>query len=186
VRRLLAVLAPLAALVLLGGGPALAEPPFDVPAQLTDDADVLDPSAESQVEDSLDQLRSAEGTQLFVVYVSSFDGVQQGQWAQATAEASGLGTGDALFAVAVDDRRYGYWVPDDFPLTDAEIEQLLVSDVDPLLSQDDWDGAAVALADGLAGDGGGSGDGGSGSGLGTVAVVGGIAAVAGGAYLVSR
>lgn len=185
-RRLLAVLAPLAALVLLGGGPALAEPPFDVPAQLTDDADVLDPSAESQVEDSLDQLRSAEGTQLFVVYVSSFDGVQQGQWAQATAEASGLGTGDALFAVAVDDRRYGYWVPDDFPLTDAEIEQLLVSDVDPLLSQDDWDGAAVALADGLAGDGGGSGDGGSGSGLGTVAVVGGIAAVAGGAYLVSR
>jgi hypothetical protein len=186
VRRLLAVLVPLAALVLLGGGPALAEPPFDVPAQLTDDADVLDPSAESQVEDSLDQLRSAEGTQLFVVYVSSFDGVQQGQWAQATAEASGLGTGDALFAVAVDDRRYGYWVPDDFPLTDAEIEQLLVSDVDPLLSQDDWDGAAVALADGLAGDGGGSGDGGSGSGLGTVAVVGGIAAVAGGAYLVSR
>ena len=185
-RRLLAVLAPLAALVLLGGGPALAEPPFDVPAQLTDDADVLDPSAESQVEDSLDQLRSAEGMQLFVVYVSSFDGVQQGQWAQATAEASGLGTGDALFAVAVDDRRYGYWVPDDFPLTDAEIEQLLVSDVDPLLSQDDWDGAAVALADGLAGDGGGSGDGGSGSGLGTVAVVGGIAAVAGGAYLVSR
>ncbi|WP_448621482.1 TPM domain-containing protein [Geodermatophilus sp. URMC 65] len=185
-RRLPAVLVPLATLVLLGGGPALAEPPFDVPAQLTDDAGVLDPSEESQVEDSLGQLRSADGTQLFVVYVSSFDGVPQGQWAQATAEASGLGTGDALFAVAVDDRRYGYWVPDDSPLTDAEIEQLLVSDVDPLLSQGDWDGAAVALADGLAGDPGGSGDGGSGSGLGTVAVVGGIAAVAGGAYLVSR
>ncbi|WP_100501108.1 TPM domain-containing protein [Geodermatophilus chilensis] len=180
-RRLPAVLVPLAAVVLLGGGPALAEPPFDVPAQLTDDVDVLSTSEESQVEDALGQLRSADGTQLFVVYVSSFDGVQQGQWAQATADASGLGTGDALFAVAVDDRRYGYWVPDDFPLTDAEIEQLLVSDVDPRLSQEDWDGAAVALADGLAGD-----DGGSGSGLGTVAVVGGIAAVAGGAYLVSR
>ena len=186
-RRLLAVLAPLIALVLLGGGPALAEPPFDVPAQLTDDVDVLSTSEESQVEASLDELRSADGTQLFVVYVSSFDGVDRGQWAQATAEASGLATGDALFAVAVDDRRYGYWVPEDFRLTNGEIDQLLASDVDPLLSQDDWAGAAVALADGLAGDGGsGSGDGGSGSGLGTVAVVGGIAAVAGGAYLVTR
>ncbi|MGY1683053.1 TPM domain-containing protein [Geodermatophilus sp. SYSU D01176] len=177
-RRLLAVLAPLVCVVLLGGGPALAEPPFDVPAQLTDDIDVLSPSEESRVADSLDQLRSADGTQLFVVYVSSFDGVEQGAWARATAEASGLASGDALFAVAVDDRRYGYWVPDDFPLTDAEIEQVLVSDVDPLLSADDWDGAVIALADGLAGDGG--------SGAGTVAVVGGIAALAGGAYLVSR
>ena len=186
-RRLFAVLAPLAAVVLLGGSPALAEPPFDVPAQLTDDVDVLDGAEESRVEDSLDQLRAADGTQLFVVYVSSFDGVDRGQWAQATAEASGLATGDALFAVAVDDRRYGYWVPEDFRLTNGEIDQLLASDVDPLLSQDDWDGAVVALADGLAGDGGsGSGDGGSGSGLGTVAVVGGIAAVAGGAYLVTR
>jgi TPM domain len=184
VRRLPAVLVLLAALVLLGGGPALAEPPLDVPAQLTDDAAVLSPSDESRVEDSLDALRSADGTQLFVVYVSSFDGVERGRWAQATAEASGLSSGDALFAVAVDDRRYGYWVPDDFPLTDAEIQQLLTSDVDPLLSEGDWDGAAIALADGLAGDGG-SGDGG-GSGLGTVAVAGGIAAVAGGAYLVSR
>ncbi len=184
-RRLTAVLAPLAAVVLLGGGPALAAPPFDVPAQLTDDVDVLDPAEESQVEGSLDELQSADGTQLFVVYVSSFDGVAQGQWAQATAEASGLATGDALFAVAVDDRRYGYWVPDDFPLSNDEIDQLLVSDVDPLLAQDDWAGAAVALADGLS-DEGGTGSDGGGSGLGTVAVVGGIAAVAGGAYLVSR
>ena len=184
-RRLPAVLVPLAAVVLLGGGPALAAPPFDVPAQLTDDVDVLDAAEEAQVEDSLGELRAADGTQLFVVLVSSFDGVQQGQWAQATAEASGLSTGDALFAVAVDDSRYGYWVPQDSPLTDAEIEQVLVSDVEPLLSEGDWAGAAVALADGLSGDGGGSGNG-SGSGLGTVAVVGGIAAVAGGAYLVSR
>ncbi|MGR6967167.1 TPM domain-containing protein [Geodermatophilus sp. URMC 61] len=185
-RRLPAVLVPLAAVVLLGGGPALAEPPLDVPAQLTDDVDVLTPSDESRVEDSLDQLRSADGTQLFVVFVASFGGVQQGQWAQATAEASGLSTGDALFAVAVDDGRYGYWVPDDFPLTDAEIEQLLVSDVEPLLSEGDFVGAVDTLADGLAGGGGTGGGPDDGSGLGTVAVVGGIAAVAGGAYLVSR
>ncbi|MDP9430842.1 MAG: TPM domain-containing protein, partial [Actinomycetota bacterium] len=184
-RRLPAVLAALAAVVLLGGGPALAEPPFDVPAQLTDDADVLDGGEESRVEASLDELRATDGTQLFVVYVSSFDGVEQGEWAQATAETSGLATGDALFAIAVDDRRYGYWVPEDFPRSDAEIEQLLVSDVDPRLSEDDWDGAVVALADGLAGEGGSGSESGGGSGLGTAAVVGGIAAVAGGAYLVT-
>jgi hypothetical protein len=186
VRRLPAVLAPLAAVVLLGGGPALAEPPFDVPAQLTDDADVLDGAEESRVEASLDELRAADGTQLFVVYVSSFDGVEQGEWAQATAETSGLAAGDALLAVAVDDRRYGYWVPEDFPRSDAEIEQLLVSEVDPLLSQDDWDGAAVALAEGLSENGGSRSTSDGGSGLGTVAVVGGIAAVAGGVYLVTR
>jgi hypothetical protein len=73
-------------------------------------------------------------------------------------------------------------VAQDFPLSNQEIQQLIASDVEPELTAGDFDGAAVALAEGL---GSGGGDGGGG-GLGTVAVVGGIAAVAGGAYLVSR
>jgi hypothetical protein len=180
VRRLPAVLVPLAALVLLGGGPALAEPPFDVPDQVTDRAGVL-VGDESAVEAAVAELQAEEQLQLFVVYVDSFDGLDPGEWGTRTAELSGLGGNDVLFAVAVEDRRYTYNPPADFPLSDQEIEELIASDVEPELTAGDFDGAAVAFAEGL-----GSGGGDGGSGVGTIAVVGGIAAVAGGAYLVSR
>jgi hypothetical protein len=180
VRRLLAVLVPLAALVLLGGGPALAEPPFDVPEQVTDRAGVL-VGDESAVEAAVAELQAEEQVQLFVVYVDSFDGLDPREWADRTAELSGLGGNDVLFAVAVEDRRYAYNPPADFPLSEQEIDQLIASDVEPELTAGDFDGAAIAFAEGLS-----SGGGDGGSGLGTVAVVGGIAAVAGGAYLVSR
>ena len=74
----------------------------------------------------------------------------------------------AVFAVAVEDRLYAYNPPADFPLSREEIEQIIASDVEPALTAGDFDGAAVALAEGLAR---GGGDGGGGSGLGTVAVV---------------
>src|SRR3712207_5341772 len=181
VRRLFAVLAPLAAVVLLGGGPALAEPPFDVPEQVTDRAGVL-VGDESAVEAAVADLQAEEQVQLFVVYVDSFDGLDPDEWATRTAELSGLGGNDVLFAVAVEDGLYTYNPPADFRLSDQEIEELVASDVRPELSAGDFDGAAVAFAEGL----GSGGDSGGGSGLGTVAVVGGIAAVAGGAYLVTR
>src|SRR3712207_758479 len=177
VRRLPAVLVPLAALVLLGGGPALAEPPFDVPDQVTDRAGVL-VGDESAVEAAVAELQAEEQLQLFVVYVDSFDGLSPGEWGTRTAELSGLGGNDVLFAVAVEDRLYTYNPPADFPLSDQEIEELIASDVEPELTAGDFDGAAVAFAEGL-----GSGGGDGGSGVGTIAVVGGIAAVAGGAYL---
>jgi hypothetical protein len=180
VRRLPAVLVPLAALVLLGGGPALAEPPFDVPDQVTDRAGVL-VGDESAVEAAVAELQAEEQLQLFVVYVDSFDGLDPGEWGTRTAELSGLGGNDVLFAVAVEDRLYTYNPPADFPLSDQEIEELIASDVEPELTAGDFDGAAVAFAEGL-----GSGGADGGSGVGTIAVVGGIAAVAGGAYLVSR
>jgi hypothetical protein len=181
VRRLTAVLAPLAAVVLLGAGPALAEPPFDVPEQVTDRAGVL-VGDESAVEEAVADLQAEEQVQLFVVYVDSFDGVDPDAWVEETAELSGFGGNDVLFAVAVEDRLYNFYVAQDFPLSNEEIQQLIASDVEPELTAGDFDGAAVAFAEGL---GSGGGDGGGG-GLGTVAVVGGIAAVAGGAYLVTR
>jgi hypothetical protein len=180
VRRLPAVLVLLAALVLLGGGPALAEPPLDVPEQVTDRAGVL-VGDESSVEAAVAELQAENQLQLFVVYVDSFDGLDPEEWATRTAELSGLGGNDVLFAVAVEDRLYAYNPPADFPLSREEIEEIIASDVEPELSAGDFDGAAIALAEGL-----GSGGGDGGSGVGTVAVVGGIAAVAGGAYLVSR
>jgi len=54
-----------------------------------------------------------------------------------------------LFAVAVDDRSYGISVDQDYPLSDQELDDLAANDVEPLLSDQDWAGAAVAMADGL-------------------------------------
>ncbi|MGY1795426.1 TPM domain-containing protein [Geodermatophilus sp. SYSU D00525] len=183
-RRLVGVLAVTAAVLVAGGSPALAEPPLDVPDEVTDRAGVLGSGGLGQVQQAVDERQAEDGTQAFVVYVASFDGLDQGAWAQATAEASGLGSTDVLFAVAVDDRRYGYWVDDAFPQSDAEIEDFLARDVEPELGAGDWAGAGVAFAEGV-GDAAGSGSG-SGSGAVTATVVGGVAVVGGGAWLVAR
>jgi hypothetical protein len=183
--RLLAVLF-LLLVPLLVAGPAAAEPPGRLTDQVTDAAGALGNAGD--VQDALDELRSAEGIQLFVAFVSTFDGMGGQEWADASARASQLGASDLLFAVAVDDRAYGLSVDDAFPLSDAELDDLLAGEVEPRLADQDWDGTVVALADGLRADAGssaGSADVGSGGG-GALAVVAGVAVVGGGGYLLVR
>jgi tetratricopeptide (TPR) repeat protein len=187
VRRLTVVLGVLAFLGLTVA-PAAATPPFDVPAQITEQAGLdLD---RGRVQSALDELRDATGTQLFVVFVDSFDGAAGQPWTADTAQVSGLGGNDAMFAVATGDRRYGYWVPEDqFPPDD--VDALAADTVEPLLSDGKWEDAAVAFADGLRdlGDGSGSGVGSGSSGGGggaTLVVVVLIVLVGVGAFLVFR
>jgi hypothetical protein len=180
VRRLSVVLGLLALFVLLGV-PASAEPPFRLDDQVTDRAGVLG-GEESRVEGTLAQLREEENIQLFVVFVSSFDGASGTDWARQAATSSQLGGNDALLAVAVGDRAYGYKKADNSTLTDAEVQEVATSRMEPDFAEGRWADGAVAFADGLRGEGG-SGGGGGGT---TLLVVGAIAAVGGGAYLVSR
>jgi hypothetical protein len=182
VRRLLVVLGVFA-LVLLSGGPALAVPPFRLDSQIVDQVGALS-GDESTVQDALDKLRSADGTQLFVVFVASFDGASGPQWTESTYRLSGLGATDALLAVAVDDRAYGIKVPTNRSL--SEVESLTAQDVEPKLGAKDYAGAVVAYADILRTGNGASGGGSGGSGVATLAVVGGIAVIGGGTYLVAR
>lgn len=179
--RRLFVFLGVCALVLLTGGPALAVPPFRLADQVVDQVGALT-GDEARVQDALDELQKSDGTQLFVVFVSSFDGASGPDWARSTYELSGLGDTDALFAVAVDDRAYGIRVPANRSLSD--VESATAQDVEPKLADEDWAGAVVAYADILRT---GSADGGSGgSGAATLAVVGGIAVIGGGTYLVVR
>ncbi|MCF6514264.1 TPM domain-containing protein, partial [Blastococcus sp. MG754427] len=188
-RRLLVVLGVLAVLV-LGGSPAWAVPPFRLTDQVTDQVGALDGGTE-EVRGVVEELRADTGTDLYVVFVSSFDGADQGEWAQATAELSQIGERDALLAVAVDDQRYGTVRPADFPVTGAEFDELTDERVAPELAEGDWAGGVAAFA-ALLRDGGTAAeqpaeaaDGGSG-GSGVLLVLGGIAVVGGGAYLLSR
>ncbi|HEU4897339.1 MAG TPA: TPM domain-containing protein [Actinomycetota bacterium] len=181
--RWLLVVATAAAMQLWAGGPVWAEQPFRVDDQVTDRVGALADEV-ARVREALDRLRDANGTQLFVVYVSSFDGMDGQQWSDETARLSQLGDRDVLLAVAVDDRAYGYSVPGDFPLSDSELADLAVQEVEPRLAAGDWAGAAVAMADGLRTGGGAGGDGGGGVPVGALLVGAGI--VGGGALLLSR
>jgi len=123
--RWLLVVATVAAIQLWAGGPVWAEQPLRVDDQVTDRVGALAGEV-ARVRGALKRLRDANGTQLFVVYVSSFDGMDGQQWSDETARRSQLGDRDVLLAVAVDDRAYGYSVPGDFLLSDSELADLAV------------------------------------------------------------
>jgi uncharacterized membrane protein YgcG len=189
VRRLFVVLGVLALLV-LSGGTAMADAPFRLEEQVVDRVGALSGN-ESQVDDALEQLRAEDGTQLFVVFVNSFDGASGKNWTQSTAELSQLGGNDAMIAVAVVDRAYGFYRPQNSPLSESELEQRAAEDVEPAFGEGDFAGGVVAFADILrtAGDSGSAGEDGGSSGSdggGALLVVGGVAVVGGGAYLLAR
>jgi hypothetical protein len=195
-RRVAAVGVLVVGLLLGAGGIALADAPLRVSGQLTDRAGVLGANT-AEVQAAQDRLSTQTDLRLYVVYVRSFSGQYGQEWADRTAQLSQLGRRDALLAVAVDDRAYGISLDDGFPLSDAAVTAIENRDVRPRLAAGDYAGAAVALADGLrtaAAGGSGTGatngsGGGAAGGSGGVPVgllVGGVAVLGGGAYLMTR
>jgi hypothetical protein len=164
---------------------ALAEPPSRVDAAVEDRAGVLAPGDTGRIAEAAARLRAANGLQLFVVYVDSFDGADPVEWTDDAARLSQLGVEDVLLAVAVRDRAYGTSVDLSAPVADATLRAAERA-AEQRLAAGDWAGGAVALADGLAGAGAGAG-GGTDGGIGVgAAVLGGVAVLGGGAYLLAR
>ena len=186
-RRVAAVAALVFGLLAFGGATASAEAPLRINGDITDPAGALG-SDTSRVQAALDKLSSETQMRLYVVYVKSFSGREGQDWADRSAQASQLGRRDALLAVAVDDRAYGISLDNQFPLSDTVVAAIETQDVRPRLTANDWAGAAIALADGLRTGkaAGGSGGDGSGGALPVGLVVGGVAVVGGGAYVLAR
>jgi uncharacterized membrane protein YgcG len=142
----IAVLA-LAALPALGApGRAAAAEPANLQSQLTDDVDALSRSDEGEVNAALATLLEESGIQLWVWFTDTTGGMNAPDFAAATAQQSSLGGTDALLVLAMDDRAYGYWVSDAFPLSDAEMERLLSDELEPGLRSGDNAGAIVQTA----------------------------------------
>ena len=173
-RRLTVVLGLLAVLIGVGAAPALASPPSAVSDQITDSANVLSSGDEQKVRQSLDELNSSAGIRLYAVFVDSFDGADGKVWAAETAQQSGLGSHDALLAVAVpsggQQGHFGMHVGTSIPTSRV---QDVETSVRQHLSDGDWAGAVTTLADGLGGGSGSStGDSrGAGGGSGAVTAV---------------
>jgi len=115
--------------------------------QITDKVDALgDRRDEAQA--ALDRLRSQANLQLFVVFVRSFDGTPAREWAEQTVVRSDLGDRDALLAVATGDRAYWYSFDPESPLSDAQLDEVAATAIEPALAKNDWAGAVIAAADG--------------------------------------
>ncbi len=159
---------------------AAAEPPFRVPAQITDRAGALNGGDQADVQAALNRLSSEENINLFVVYVQNFDEPSDGDaWARETFGLSGFGANDMLLAIATDGRAYSVQVPQNFKLSSSQLSKVDQNDIRPQLVDSDWAGAAIAAANGYREALGGSS---------SVWwwIAGGIIVVGGGAYLISR
>lgn len=115
--------------------------------QITDTVGALG-DRRGAVAQALDQLYDDRRLQLFVVYVRDFSGLSGQSWADATAERNGLGINDLLLAVATHDRQYGYSADPGSRLTQAQLDDVAQTAIEPALRQNDWAGAAIGAANG--------------------------------------
>ncbi|MEU3604376.1 TPM domain-containing protein [Streptomyces sp. NPDC035033] len=127
----------------------------DDPVVLPSDGQVLDRvgalrDRRPEVTAALDRLYDDRRIQLFVVYVRDFSGRSGQDWADATAVRNGLGLDDVLLAVATHDRRYGYSADPGSRLTQAQLDDVARTAIEPALRANDWAGAAIGAADGYA------------------------------------
>ncbi|WP_206343902.1 TPM domain-containing protein, partial [Streptomyces mesophilus] len=130
-------------------GHARAEGPVTLSrtGQITDKVGALG-DRKTEVAQTLDKLYDDDGIQLFVAYVRDFSGQSAKSWANSTAERNGLGLDDILLAVATHDRQYAYSVDQDSRLSEAQLQQVATTAVEPALKQNDWAGAAIGAARG--------------------------------------
>ena len=142
------VIAAAAASLALPSRAAAAEP-VNLEAQLTDDVGALSAADEREVNDALQALLDDSGVQLWVWFTDTTGSMTAPDFAAETAKRSSLGGTDFLVVLAMDDRAYGYWASDAIPLSDAEIESLLSTEMEPSLRDGDNAGAIVSLAQGL-------------------------------------
>lgn len=123
---------------------------MDLPSgeRIVDDSGVLqDPGG---LEDQIEQLTRDEGLTLSVVIVDEFTGAASAdEWVEQTWLASGLGSSDALLAVASQDREARFLAGDGGEVSLSEQDSIYQDDIVPELSADDWDGAVAGAVDGL-------------------------------------
>ncbi|MBT2527653.1 TPM domain-containing protein [Streptomyces sp. ISL-99] len=150
-RLLLSTLLAAWCLALPAAWGARAEDPIGLSrdGQITDRVGALG-NRTNDVEAALDRLYDTRRVQLFVAYVRDFSGRSAQSWADDTAERNGLGRDDALLAVATHDRQYAYSVDQGSRLSDAELDDVARTAIEPALRQNDWAGAAIGAADGYA------------------------------------
>jgi hypothetical protein len=125
-----------------------ASPPITLTDQVTDDAEVLSETERQDVDAALDRLADESDLRMFVVYIESFDGTEPVDWANASANQSGLGPDDLLLAVATVDHEFGLSADTNVPLTAAQLRSI-DSAVASAVEDERWAPAATDAADAI-------------------------------------
>jgi hypothetical protein len=123
-----------------------ASPPITLTTQVTDGAGALGDAERQDVDAALDRLADESDLRMLVVYIESFDGTDPVDWANASANQSGLGPDDLLLAIATADHEFGLSADTNVPLTTAQL-----SDIDDAVTSavedERWAAAATDAAD---------------------------------------
>ncbi|MCX5042700.1 TPM domain-containing protein [Aldersonia sp. NBC_00410] len=145
------VIAILLGVALLGLAPiAVAEAPYRLPAQISDDVEALNDDQHAEVQDAIDALYDSDHVRLWVAFVADFDGLGEQQWAEQTAQDSSLGNSDVLLAVATVDGSYYLSAPKAMSaVSESEWSDLRTNAIEPALREEDWAGASIATATGI-------------------------------------
>ncbi|CAD5138766.1 TPM_phosphatase domain-containing protein [Microbacterium sp. Nx66] len=121
---------------------------------VTDQADVLSPAEEEQVESRLQELTDNSSADLFVVLVDDFtDPSDSVDWADQVANDNRLGPEQYLLAIAVEGRSLYISADSSGPLSDGQLATIEDA-IAPLAGSGDWVGAITLAADEIQGDGG--------------------------------
>lgn len=131
---------------MLGAPVASAEPPVRLGTYVVDSAQALDSAQLDRVRGAVDNLYADQQLRLWIVYVRDFAGLGPQSWAEQTARKSGFGNRDLLLAVATQDR--DYWFYGELPsgITDSDLSELLVGQVEPALRDGRWADAGIVTA----------------------------------------
>ena len=136
------------AALLAAPGFAAAAVPQKLTQQLTDPGHVLGDST-AEVQAALDDLRTKKDVDLYVVLVPSFDHGGTPDWAERTAQVSGLRSSQVVFAVAVDSGQYEWWVDDASSLDATSLQSFITRSVEPRLAANEWAAGLSSLVTGL-------------------------------------
>lgn len=99
---------------------------------------------------AITRLDNRRGTHLWVVYVKKFGGVKPLKWAEDTMRANGFGDTDVMLAVATDESKFSFRVPE--AVTNGkpiEVERIRGDRIKPAVHRHEWERAALAAAEGL-------------------------------------
>ncbi|RWR25091.1 TPM domain-containing protein [Agrococcus lahaulensis] len=180
-----------AGLLGLSAGSLATEAPVDLGGDVFVDTTGQLSADAAEIAEHLERNNAESDADVYAVFVDSFDGMARDEWANTSAEQSGLDQSSMLLAIAVDDGQYAYSVANGFPRDTSQVNDALQGVLLPALNSGDFAGGITQFSDQIAANEGG-GDGGTdvnvdGSAVWpVVALVGGAAVVGGGAWAITR
>lgn len=143
-----------------------AEAPDFYPENITDYTGTLSSTEISEIQTAIDQIKASDQKVIFVVFLNSFDGEDPDSWTQRALQLNGGGN-VLIYAVSPTERQFGIQGGEQW--TSAQLGAAYDAAFQRL-SQNDFPGSAIALANSVSGTGGSGSSSGSGGGDSTSSV----------------